>query len=186
MRSLTWTTVAALLLSGAALAQEDKKQHREVKPGKQHEALKYFEGTWDAKVRFEGDKGKEPMESKGTETSKFGAGDFWLMSKFEGEMMGKPFKGHGMMGYDLQKQKYIGVWVDSMQSNLFLSEGTADADYKSWTMVGTGYCDMEGKSITMKQVYQIKDKDSFTLHFFKPSPDGPDKEVGTITYTRRK
>ena len=182
MKITTWTTAAALLFSGALFAQDQKREMP--KPGKQHEALKYFEGTWDTAAKFQ-EPGKPPMESKGSETATYGMGGFWLTYEYKGEMMGKPFTGHGAMGYDQQKQKYVGVWIDSTKSGLFTSEGTADPDGKRFTMTAQGYCDSEGRSITMKQVHEIKDKDHWTLHFLTPSPDGKDQEVGTIEYTRR-
>jgi hypothetical protein len=100
--------------------------------------------------------------------------------------MGAPFTGHGTMGYDQQKQKYVGTWIDSMKSGLFISEGTGDEHGKVFTMIAQGYCDAEGKAITMKQVSEIKDHDHWTLTFLSPNPDGKEAVMGTIEYTRRK
>jgi hypothetical protein len=125
-------------------------------------------------------------ESRGTEKAELVLGGFWLATEYKGEMMGKPFTGRGTMGYDQHKQKYVGTWIDSIASGLYLSEGTADASGKVWTMVAQGYCDNEGRSITMKQIYEIKDEDTWTLSFLTPNPDGKEMTTGTIEYKRRK
>lgn len=184
MKISTWTTAAAVLFTGALLA--GAQQQKEMpKPGKHHEALKQFEGTWDVVSKFQ-EPGKPAMESEGTEVATFGLGGFWLSYDFKGEMNGRPFTGRGAMGYDLQKQKYVGVWMDSMNSSAFHSEGTADPDYRKFTMIAQGYCDMDGKAVTMKQIFEVKSKDAYTLRFLAPNPDGKETEVGTIEYTRRK
>jgi hypothetical protein len=182
MKTSMWAILAAVILSGSLVAQ----QQQTPKPGRQHEFLKQFEGTWDAAAKFQGEPGKPMMESKGVETATLGLGGFWLTYEYKGEMMGAPFTGHGTMGYDQQKQKYVGTWIDSMKSGLFISEGTGDEHGKVFTMIAQGYCDAEGKSITMKQVSEIKDHDHWTLTFLSPNPDGKETVMGTIEYTRRK
>jgi len=185
MKTSMGAAVVAMLFSGAVLARA-QQGHEMPKPGKQHELLKQFEGTWDTVAKFQGRPGEPAMESKGSETATFGMGGFWVTFEYQGDMKGQPFTGRGAMGYDQQKQKYVGTWIDSMKSGMFLSEGTADADGKRFTMIAQGFCDAEGKAITMKQVYEFKNKDAWTLHFLAPNPDGKDQEVGTIEYTRKK
>jgi len=185
MKSTTWGVLCATLLSGSLLAGA-QQGHELPKPGKQHEALKYFEGTWDATAKFMTEPGKPMAESKGSEKAELILGGFWLSFEYKGEMMGMSFTGRGTMGYDQQKQKYVGTWIDSMKSGLFLSEGKADEQFKVFTMMAQGYCDSEGKAITMKQVYEIKDQDTYTLSFLTPNPDGKEMTTGTIEYKRRK
>ena len=42
-------------------------------------------------------------------------------------MMGMPFTGHGMRGYDNVSGKYWSTWNDSMSTGMMVSEGTCDA-----------------------------------------------------------
>ncbi len=185
MRASTWAVLGATILSGSLLAGA-QQGHELPKPGKQHEALKFFEGTWDATAKFMAEPGKPMAESKGSEKAEMVLGGFWLTFEYKGEMMGAPFTGRGTLGFDQQKQKYVGTWIDSMKSGLFLSEGTADEHGKVFTMIAQGYCDGEGKAITMKQVYEIKDKDAWMLSFITPNPDGKEMTMGTIEYKRHK
>src|SRR5262245_22821058 len=103
-----------VLLSGSALRAQDKKKEGGPppipKPTKEHELLKEREGTWDCAVKSFMEPGKPPSESKGVEVNRM-LGGLWLISDFKGDMMGQPFLGHGVTGYDPKKKKYTGVWV---------------------------------------------------------------------------
>ena len=185
MKTSTWAVLCAILFTVGLVAERLHGQDVP-KPGKQHEALKQLEGTWDAVARFMTEPGKPMAESKGVETASMGLGGFWLITEYKGEMNGQPFTGRGSIGYDQQKQKYVGTWIDSSKSGLFLSEGNADDQGKLFTMIVQGHCDTQGKAITMKQLMEIKDKDSRKLTLLSPNPDGKDVTVGTIEYSRRK
>ena len=54
------------------------------------------------------------MESKGIEKNELLKGGLWLISRFEGEVVGTPFTGIGTFGYDPAEKKYVGTWVDTM------------------------------------------------------------------------
>ena len=59
-----------------------------------------------------------------------------MVEQFEGTMMGAPFKGHGMSGYDNVTGKYWSTWNDSMSTGLMVSTGTCDAQ-NACTFEGT-------------------------------------------------
>ena len=59
---------------------------------------------------------------------------FWTVSLFESEFMGMPFRGRSTLGYDPQKKKWVGTWVDSMSPSMFVMEGGYDAAGKVLTM----------------------------------------------------
>jgi hypothetical protein len=151
------------------------------KPGPEHQALKDLVGTWDATVEMMAP-GAPPAASKGIETVRPLANGLWVVTDFKGEMMGQPFEGHGVSGYDGVKKKYVGTWVDSMTTSLIVSEGTYDAAKKTATdvMEGTG---MDGKPAKWKAVTEWKDADSrvFTMY-----DEGKDQPSMKITYKRRK
>jgi len=169
---------------GAAEASQEGFQPP--KPTKFHEHLKQFEGTWDAVSKFFMEPGKPAVESKGSETGKLVSGGLWLVFDYKGDMFGIPFVGHGVMGYDTHKKKYVGSWVDSMATGLFTSEGTCDDKGKVFTSVMEGTDPESGKTMKMKHVSEIKDADTKTLTFYMDGPDGKEIVMGTIEYKRRK
>jgi hypothetical protein len=148
------------------------------KPGPEHEILKKSVGTWDATVE-EMAPGAPAKTSKGTETAKL-VGGLWLVSDFKSEMAGQPFEGHAVGGYDTNKKKYVGTWVDSMSSGVWTSEGTFDPATKTLTdaMEGPG---PDGKPMKCKAVTEWKDADTkvFTMYM-------GEAPTMRITYKRRK
>ena len=90
------------------------------KPGPEHQKLAAYAGTWACAIEMTGDDGK-PMTSKGTTTLRVGPGGLWLLDDFQGEVMGGPFTGHGVTGYDPAKGKFVGTWVDSWSVSVMTS-----------------------------------------------------------------
>src|SRR5688572_605837 len=135
--------VAAALLTGSPVGAQDKKEGA---PGgappsaktKEHDVLRQLEGTWDCTIKASWEPGKPPAVSKGTETNRLIGNGLWLVSDFTGDMMGQPFQGHGIYGYDPSKKKYTGVWVDSMEAKLGVMEGTYDAKTRTLTQYMDG------------------------------------------------
>ena len=154
------------------------------KPGPEHAILKEHVGVWDATVQSFVAPGQPPMTSKGVETSTM-VGDFWLVSDFKSEMMGSPFVGHGTMGYDPAKKKYVSTWVDSMTPSLSVGE----SDYDPGTRTFTGWMDgvdFGGKPTKVKAVTVWKDPAVRVFTMSMKGPDGKDATAMRITYTRRK
>ena len=149
------------------------------KPGSEHEKLKEFVGNWDAVMDMGGQK------SKATATYKTICGGMWLASDFQGDLEGTKFQGHGIDGYNLQKKKYVGIWVDSMGSAPLHMEGDVDAATKVLVMTGETI-GPDGKPQKFKATTAWKDKDHFTFKMYMIGPDGKEELGFTIEYARRK
>ncbi|MCI0587314.1 MAG: DUF1579 domain-containing protein [Planctomycetes bacterium] len=156
------------------------------KPGPEHAVLAKQAGSWDAEIVMAGSPEMPGgMKSKGSETCRLLQGGLWLLSDFQGEMMGMPFHGHGISGYDPEKKKTVGAWVDSMGTHLGTFEGDADPTGKKQTsmMMAPG---MTGEMVKHTMVHTWIDDDTRTFKMSLPGPDGKDFEAMTITYKRRK
>jgi hypothetical protein len=180
MRAHRALVCAALLSAAVASAQEGPPMPQ---PGPEHELLKKDVGTWDANVEILMPPGVPP--STGTETNTLGPGGLWILSDFKSTMMGAPFQGHGVMGWDPAKKKYVGTWVDSMTTSVAVTESTYDPATKSTT----GWIDgpgPDGKPTRTKVVTQYKDDDTRVFTMYMPGPDGKEAPGMRITYKRRK
>ena len=185
MRKALFALMGMGVLTCAAQAQDHKDFP---KPGKEHSILKQqFEGDWDAVSRHEAKEGKEgkAAESKGTESVKSGFGGYWLIVEYKGDMDGKAYHGHGMMGYDPMKKKYLLTWISDMTPFAMWAEGEADANGKTYTFKSEGFCPDLGKVATVRTVFEIQDSNHRSLTFFMPGKDGPEKKMGEIRYTRK-
>lgn len=151
------------------------------KPGPQHEWMRKLDGTWLALVQDHMMPGAKP--EAGTMTCR-NMGGFWELCDFTSEMMGTPFHGHEIKGYDTKKKKHTSIWVDSMGDYFMLGEGTASADGMTTTMWGrtTG---MDGKMMTLKMVTSWTDNDHITFKMWTVKGKKETLQL-EITYTRKK
>jgi hypothetical protein len=165
-----------------------KRWQESMTPGASHKMLEESVGTWDAEVKIwmKGPAG-EPTISKGTSEQKMILGGRYLQQNFSGEMMGQPFTGTGLTGYDNIKKKYVGVWVDDMSTGISTMDGVLDKDGKSCTMWGTMDDAMTGqKNKKIKYVTLFIDKDTQVFETYDVSAYGDKKPTMQITYKRKK
>jgi hypothetical protein len=127
-------------------------------PGPAHAWLQQFVGEWETETEAMMEPGKPPMKTTGTETVR-PLGQFWTVSEIKSTMMDKPFMGNLTLGYDAEKQKYVGTWVDSMTGKLWEYEGTVDATGNVLTLETEGMCPMMNKMTRFKEVIEVKNKD---------------------------
>jgi len=169
-----------VLTAGFAAAQQQATPPA-VKPGSEQKVFERTVGTWDATTTMHG-----TPPSKGVETNRV-LGGLWLVSEFKSEMGGQPFEGHGLYGYDPDKKKYVGVWVDTQSTSFQLSEGTLSADGNMLSMSGEMKNPMGAGTVTVKFVYTFTDSDTRLFAMKMPMPGGGgEMDLMTITYKRRK
>lgn len=162
----------SLLVAGVANGQEFPK------PGKEHAQLKKMEGSWDAVLEMQGQK------HMATATYKSICGGMWMANDFQGDLGGVAYSGHGLDGYDQQKKKYVGIWVQSMTSAPMHYEGNLD-DKGVLTMTGT-HIGPDGKPEKFKNTTTWKDKDHFTFKMYMVPAEGEEQLAFTIEYSRKK
>jgi hypothetical protein len=180
-KSVIGPCIVVTFLSGPAMAQPG------VKPTDEHRILARDEGTWDATIKaFMSGPDAEPATSKGTEVNTVMSGGLWVLSRFEGDFGGMKFEGRGQFGYDPNKKKYIGTWIDSLSPTLSVLEGHYDPKTRTMTYVGEGTAP-EGVKYTQKMVTTTKDDGSrvFTLSM-KTDGSKDETKFMEITYQKRK
>ena len=175
--------VALVSLAGAAGAQEPPL----LTPTQQHEEMAREVGVWDAESTMWMTPDAEPVASKGVETNRM-VGKMWLISEYEGDMMGQKFTGHAQLGYDPLKKKYVGTWIDSIGPFMFTLEGDYDVATHTITMMMTGIGAMTGKHETAKNITRYIDYDTkvFEMHMPVEGQDGKWWKMMEIKYKRRK
>ncbi len=169
------------ILNASAMAQPGAE------PTDEHKILARDAGTWDGTIKsYMGGPDAEPMVSKGTEVNTVLTGGLWVLSKFEGDFGGMKFEGRGQFGYDPNKKKYVGTWIDSLSPNLSVLEGTYDSKTKTMTFLGEG-TSAEGIKYTQKMVTTTKDDDNRVFTLYMKVGDSKDEvKFMEITYQKRK
>ena len=179
MRICLLPVLCSLALSAVPLAAQQPEMP---KPGPEHQRLAKEVGTWDAVIQSTGMDGKAEKSKGENETRAMGG--FWFVDSFAGSFAGAAFLGHGMIGYDPIKKKFVQSWCDSMSPMLMMFEGTFDKDGKVLTMTGSGPS-TGGKTVAMRTVTTWKDDNTKVFELFEAGPDGKEVCMLTITYTRR-
>ena len=188
-KTMVWAGAAFFLgVVTLAAGKEEKKEAESFvlpKPGPEHEGLKIEEGVWDATIEMKETPESAPVVSRGLETNTMTCGGLWILYNFTGQLGPGLFQGHGVIGYDPVKKKYVGTWVDSMSTSISPLEGTYDKDLKTLTFLSE-VRDPAGKLEKRKSVTELKDRDlRVWTAYFKDSA-GKEFPWLRITYKRRK
>jgi len=179
-------TMLVLIATAGALLPAPLQDTREMpRPQREHALLKQFEGEWEATAQPFGTT-KESDKTRGSETARMGYGGIWLVIDHRGDHVGKPFEGHGTMGFDPRRKKYVMTWIDNFAPYAMWAEGDADAAGKVFTFTSDGSDPQTGKTIRVRTVHEVKDADHRTLSFYAPGRDGPERKLGEIVYERKK
>jgi hypothetical protein len=162
-----------------------KKMEAAGTPGAAHKALDPLVGDWEAEVKMWMAPDAPPTVTKATAKSTWVMKGRFVQQEFNGEFMGKPFRGLSLTGYDNAKQKYNSVWIDDMNTTMFTSEGEGTDGNKVITLEGSYDCAMTGeKNKASRQVYRIISRDKHIFEMHDPSK-GANSKTMEITYTRK-
>ena len=78
-----------------------------------------------------------------------------------------------MIGYDSEKKKYVGTWVDSMMNHMWRYEGSVDDSGKTLTLEAEGPNFMAaGKTTKFRDAYEFKSKDHIVATSSMLTDDG--------------
>ena len=154
-------------------------------PGPEHHKLAAQEGDWNAAVKMWMQPGAPVTESTGSAKFRMIFGGRFQIQEFQGNMMGMPFEGMGLGGYDNAKKEHFGTWCDSMGTGIMLAKGKSD-DKGVTTLTGT-MSDPRGIDYTMREVVTQKDKDTIVFEMYMSGGDVKEEfRMMEITYTRKK
>lgn len=135
-------------------------------------------GTWDADFKMEMP-GMPAMTAKCREVIAPICGGKWTWSDFRGDIMGAPFEGHALVGFDSKADRIVSFWFDSMSGACMRTDGKRHP--KMHAMNGTSY-DEQGQRIPVTSTTTVTDKDTRTMRML--FGDGAGQRVLTIAYRR--
>jgi hypothetical protein len=160
---------------------------KKAEPTKQHKWLEQLLGDWtyESDCMMGPDKPREKF--KGTESVR-SVGGIWVIGEGQGEM-----PGGGMatmiitLGYDPRTERFVGTWLGSMMTHLWVYDGELDAEGKALSLYAEGpdFCN-EGKMAKYKDVITIKGDGHRTLTSHGLGEDGKWKEFMAAEYRRTR
>lgn len=153
-------------------------------PGKQHALLARMEGSWTTRTRSWSSPGAAPEESAGVCEQKMILGGRFLQQECAGEMMGGKFTGIGVTGFDNHTRKFVSTWIDSMGTALWVFEGPASPDGKSFEQ-RCSYDDPVKGQTEFRSVSTLVDDNRMSFEMYGTVRGGREEKMMEMTYTRK-
>jgi hypothetical protein len=199
MRSLTLviSTLCITLSISPVLAKEKKHEKpmepqammelwkQAATPGEPHKLFASLVGSWTTSTKEWMEPGKPPTESTGTAEMKMLLDGRFLYQEYNSQMMGQPFSGIGIDGYDNMTNKYVTAWIDTMGTGIFIMEGTASVDSKTITLKGS-HPEPGGGKMSHRAVWKIIDQNNQTFDMYGTHHGQKEMKVLEITYSRKE
>ncbi|KAM3095867.1 DUF1579 domain-containing protein [Phormidesmis sp. 146-12] len=166
-----------------ATQQESTMQ---AKSQKEHQWLQKLVGEWTYETEASMGADQPAEKAVGTETVR-SLGDIWVLAEGQGEM---PCGGAATtlmtLGYDPQKQRYVGTWVGSMMTYLWLYEdGKLDAAGKTLTLDSEGPAMSGEGTARYRDEIEFKSDDHRVMTSSVLGDDGQWQQFMIVNYRRR-
>ena len=185
MKRLTILSVAMTLLVSGVLAQSPEPA-KQAKPARDHAWLKQLLGEWEAQYKMYFQPGQPPAESTGTDNVR-ALGELWVIAETKTTMMGAPYSGVMTLGYDPQKERFQGTWVDSFGGQLWIYKGTLNDAGDTLTLETEGpSLQSPGKTALYKEVIKFTGEGSRTFTSSYETQDGKWVTIVEAEYRRKK
>lgn len=192
MKSITillFTFLSFFFCNSAVLSQEMDAQQKAwmeyMTPGKYHEMMAKSVGEWKTVTKWWMDPSAEPMVSEGTAVNEMIMGGRYLKSTHSGIMMGQPFEGIMIEGYDNTKKEFVSTWIDNMGTGIMFSAGKYNEPSQSITFEGSMVDPMTGSDVKYKQTVKIIDQNKHMMEMYDVSK-GTEIKMMEIEFTRKQ
>jgi hypothetical protein len=153
---------------------------------KEHEWLQKLVGEWTCESECVMEPGQPPAKFTATETVR-SLGGLWVLCEGRGEM---PDGGTATtimtLGYDPDKKRFVGTFVGSMMTHLWVYEGDLDPTGTVLTLHTEGPCfTTPGKLVKFNDVIELKGDGHRTLSSYMLGDDGEWHNFMTANYRRK-
>jgi len=172
-------------ISAFAQSQDESKAMMDyMTPGPVHQMIAKSAGNWTGVVTFWMQPGAQPTTASTDASNQMILGGRYLQTRNTGTMMGMPFEGIGVTGYDNAKKIFVSSWVDNMGTGMLYMEGTWNDQNKSIDFTGKAVDPGTGKDQPYRQVLKFIDDNTQELEMYM-TVKGQEFKVMDIKYTRK-
>jgi Protein of unknown function (DUF1579) len=154
-------------------------------PGEPHKLLAKLEGSWVTKSKGWVAPDQPPRESGGTCEQKLVLDGHYLQQTYTGDMMGIPFTGINLLGFNNHTKKYESIWIDSMSTAMYYFVGAASRDGRTITQECSYDDPVRGPSV-WRSVTRIKDDNTQEFEMFITPKGGKEEKMMEMTVSRKE
>lgn len=161
--------LTGVLLAGKSFAQTQEQINAwqaYMTPGENHAILARDAGTWKTEMTTYMEPNSPPIKSVGTAEITMILGGRYQHSVYKGDMMGMPFEGISVVGYDNTKKIFATSWIDNAGTGLMIMEGKWDTPGKVITYIGTTVDPVSGKDMKVRQVLHLESEKSQYMEMY--------------------
>ena len=153
-------------------------------PQAEHKWLQKLVGDWTYESEMVGS--ETPAEKCGGTESVRSLGGLWVLAEGKGEMPGGlPATMLMTLGYDPQRKRFIGTWIGSMMTHMWVYDGELDATGRILSLHAEGPSFAgDGTMAKYKDVIEIVSDDQRTLTGNLLGDDGKWTTFMTAHYRR--
>lgn len=184
MKKMLIGSIALAVVVGMAVLQA--QQPGQPQPAKEHQWLRQLVGEWETEAEIVVQPGQPPVSGKGTESVR-SIGGFWTLSEVQATLFDQPLTGIMTLGYDPEKKRYVGTWIDSMSHHLWQYEGSLDEVGRVLTLEAEGpNMIAPGTTARFRETIEIKSKDYRVFTSSIEVEPGKWQTFLTVHYRRKK
>ena len=177
-------TTAAVPMDSVAMM---KAWEQYMTPGEPHKMFATDNGTWDEEnTMYMQPNDPNPMKAKMVAVNKMVFGGRYQESRHTGMIMGEPFEGVSIMGYDNAAKKIVSTWYDNMGTGIMYLTGDFDPSSKTIELRGEVSDPMTGKKKPVRETYTFTDENTRNMVMYDVTPDGTEYKSMEIVMKRRK
>ena len=155
-------------------------------PGAMHKWMEKTNGTWEAEVSQWMSADAPPMKTKATNLQSSVLGGRYVTGKFSGSMMGQPFNGLSLMGYDNAKKVFTSTWVDDMGTGIVHMTGTYNEATKTLSLNGHQTDFMTAKDSDIREEMVMIDDNTYKMTMYGTGFDGKEMKFMEGTFKKKK
>jgi hypothetical protein len=153
-------------------------------PGEVHQMMAKSVGTWNGAITMWMQPGAPPMSMNAVAKNEMILGGRYLQATNSGQMMGMPFEGISVTGYDNAKKIFVNSWIDNFGTGMLFLEGTWDNSTMSINLTGKMVDPTSGKDIAVREVIKFVDDNNQVMDMYI-SANGSEYKSMEIKYTRK-
>jgi hypothetical protein len=157
----------------------------QAQPQQEHDWLQRFVGEWTYEGEA-GEPGKETEKSSGTESVR-SLGGLWVLGEGSTTMPdGSPATTLLTLGYDPDKKRFVGTWIGSMMTYLWVYDGELDSQNRVLTLNCEGPSMLpEGGTAKYRDVHEFVDGGHRVMTSHVQQADGTWAQFLTAHYRRK-